>query len=197
MVKGNYDDRFYICALHNKSYNSYYKNCKKDLCSGCEIEHKCHQIISYETIVSNTNKIKEEKSIFYNKKELLKNDIKDIIDKLNNLIISIDGLFGIYEDIINNYELKKQNYYLLQNINEINKFKNTFVQDINKIIVEKNIFKKTNNMIDLYNKINLPNNVYYKIVDLPSIDIVETSNNEIEIEKPFYLNEEKFQIIQQ
>ena len=135
------------------------------------------------------SKIKEEKKDFYGRKELLKNDVGSIIDKLNSLINSIDGYFGIYEDLINSYELKKQNYYLLQNINEINKFKNSFLQDINKIIDEKNIINKIYNLIDLYNKINLPNNVYYKIEDYPSKDIIETPNNETEIEKPFYLND--------
>ena len=86
---------------------------------------------------------------------MFKNEVKDIINKLNNLIYTIDKYFGIYEDIINSYENKKRNYYLLQNIHDMSIFNNIIIQDINMIVNEKNIFKKMNNMIEIYNKINI------------------------------------------
>ena len=100
----------------------------------------------------NIKKIKEEKEEFFNKKEALKKDIKEIINKLNNLIYIIDDYFGIYEDIIQSYGNKKRNYFLLQNIHDFNKFNIDFIQDINKIIEEKNIFNKIKNVIDINNK---------------------------------------------
>ena len=86
---------------------------------------------------------------------MFKNEVKDKINKLNNLIYTIDKYFGIYEDIINSYENKKRIYYLLQNIHDMSIFNNNIIQDINMIVNEKNIFKKMNNMIEIYNKINI------------------------------------------
>ena len=68
-------------------------------------------------------------------------------------------------------------------------FKSSFISDINEIIDEKNIFDKVNNILDLYNKINLSDDIYFKAenfnnknydinnIDIPNIeDIKETSD---------------------
>ena len=125
------------------------------------MNHKEYKIASYGGMLPDMVKIKEDENTFYKRKEAFKNDIKDIINKLNNLINSIDDYYGVFEDIIKSYGNEKRNYFLLQNINEINNFKNTFLQDINKIIDEDNIFNKINNMINLYHKIILPNDDSY------------------------------------
>ena len=165
----NYHEKYFICDLHFESYNSYCLTCKKDLCSYCEFEHKEHMIISYEKMIPYNPKEKEDIDIFFGKKESLKNDIKDIINKLVNLIDSIDNCYDIYKDIINsNSENYRRNYLLLQNINELNKFKNFFISDINKIIEEKDIFNKTNYIMDLYNKIELLNDNYFKTEKITS-----------------------------
>ena len=124
------------------------------------MNHKEHKIASYGRMLPDMMKIKEDANTFYEKKEAFKNDIKDIINKLNNLINSIDDYYGVYEDIIKCYGNEKRNYFLLQNINEINNFKNTLLQDFNKID-ENNIFIKISNMIDLYHKIFLSNDASY------------------------------------
>ena len=159
----NYQAKYFICYLHFEPYNSYCSNCKKDLCKNCENEHKWHKIIPYEEVILNASKEKGEDNIFFDKKEALKKDIKDIINKLFNLISSIDNCFDIYEDITkNNIEKNRQNYFLLHNLIELKKLKNVFISDMNKIIDEKNLFNKVNYMIDLYNKMNLSNDIYYK-----------------------------------
>ena len=164
----DYDERFFICNLHCESYISYCQNCKRDLCTICENEHNEHKIISYGSIFPNIKKIKDETSNFNDKKEIFKNDIKNIIEKLNNLIYTIDNYWGIYEDIINSYGNKKRNYFLLQNINDMIKFNNDFIKDIDKTINEKNISIKINNMINIYNQM--------KITDL---DIIKKYAEEI------------------
>ena len=148
----DYDDKFFTCDSHYEPFNSYCTDCKRDTCTTCEMEHAGHKIITYGSILPNIKKIKEEKEEFFNKKEALKKDIKEIINKLNNLIYIIDDYFGIYEDIIQSYGNKKRNYFLLQNIHDFNKFNIDFIQDINNIIEEKNIFNKIKNVIDIYNK---------------------------------------------
>ena len=99
-------------------------------------EHNEHKIISYGSIFPNIKKIKDETSNYNNKKEAFKNDIKNIIEKLNNLIYTIDNYWAIYEDI-NSYGNKKRNYFLLKNINDMIKFNNDIIKDIDKTINEK------------------------------------------------------------
>ena len=174
----NYQEKFFICNLHYEPFNSYCLTCNKDLCSYCEFEHSEHKIIYYEEIISQTPKENENINIFIEKKECLKKDINDIINKLVNLICTIDNCFDIYKDIINsNSENSKKNYFLLQNINEINKFKNYFISDINKIIEEKNVFHKNNYIMDLYNKINLSNDIYYKTEKFLNTNKISNINN--------------------
>ena len=134
------DKKFFICQLHYEIYTSYCFDCKKDICLLCEMNHKGHKFDSFGGMLPDMMKIKVDENTFYSKKEALKNDIRDIINKLYNLINSIDDYFKVYEDIINSYGNGKRNYFLLQNINEINNFKNNFLQDIDKIVNENNIF---------------------------------------------------------
>ena len=49
----------------------------------------------------------------------------------------------------------KINYFLLQNINDMIKFNNDIIKDIDKTINEKNISMKINNMINIYNQMNI------------------------------------------
>ena len=177
----NYHDKIFFCDLHYEPFNSYCLTCNKDLCSYCEFEHSVHKIISYEGIISQIPK-EDENNIFIEKIECLKDNIKEIINKLVNLICSIDNCFDIYKDIINsNSENSKKNYFLLQNVNEINEFKNCFISDINKIIEEKNVFHKINYMMDLYNKFNLSNDIYYKTEKILNTNTISNINNINEI----------------
>ena len=160
----NYQEKYFICDLHFEPYNAYCLKCKKDLCPQCKSEHKEHNIIFYEKMISEISKEQNGMNIFYEKKERLKNDIKNLINKFESLINSIDNYFDIYENIIinNNNGNNYQNYYLLQNIKDLNNFKDSFISDINEIIDENNIFDKATNILELYNRINLPDDIYYK-----------------------------------
>ena len=159
----NYEEKTFICDLHFEPYNSYCSSCQKDLCLNCVFEHKNHEIISYVEMISNIPN-KDEREKLFEKKEHIKKDINKIINKLNNLINSIDNCFDIFKNIIyiNQNGKNGLNYFLLQNQNEINAFKDSFIYDINKIIGERNILNKFNNIIELYNKMNLANDFYNK-----------------------------------
>ena len=147
------DDNIFTCHLHNDLYFSFCKKCQKDICLTCESEHNGHKIIGYGSIIPDIKKMKKEANIFNQKKEKLKNDINSIINKLNNLAFLIDNYFKIYEDIINSYENKRRNYFLLQNIKNMKNINDNILQDINKIINEINIYSKFNYMINIYNNI--------------------------------------------
>ena len=47
----NYDKRNLFCEIHFEPYNSYCKNCKKNLCIKCEKEHNNHEKIYYGNIL--------------------------------------------------------------------------------------------------------------------------------------------------
>ena len=84
---------------------------------------------------------------------------------------------------INNcYNNKKRNYSLLQNINDIIKYNINIIQDINNIINEKNINNKFNQIIDIYNKINLNKNI--------NIDSINSKYNKKEKENENNLKDE-------
>ena len=153
----DYDDKFFTCDLHYESYYSYCEDCKKDLCVSCESEHGGHKILTYGSLLPNIKKLKEENNNFNTKIEAFKNDIKDIINKLNDLMYSIDNYYSIYLSIINSYGNKKRNYFLLQNINDINKFNKEIIENIDKITNNKNISTKFNDIFDIYQKMNTQN----------------------------------------
>jgi hypothetical protein len=59
----------------------------------------------------------------------------------------------IYSNIILNYEIKKRNYIILQNIKDINKFNNDFTDDLKKIINNDGNNDIINNRImEIYNQ---------------------------------------------
>lgn len=154
----DYDEKLFTCESHNEPYNLYCDTCKKDLCMTCQMEQKEHEIISYGTILPDVSKIKEETKNFCDKKEKLKNEIKEIIQKLNNLVNILDKYYGIYIDIINSYDKKKRNHSLLQNIDNITKNTNEIIEDINQIINKENINEKLKDMFNIYDKMTILNN---------------------------------------
>ena len=89
----DYDERFFTCDLHYELYNSYCTDCNTDICVICENQHNGHKIISYGSIFPDIKKIKEKVNDFISKKEAFKNDIKNIINKLNILMDTIDKYF--------------------------------------------------------------------------------------------------------
>ena len=120
----DYDNKNYICEIHNDSYNSYCEICKMNMCMLCESEHNVdHKKILYSNIIKNIrnkNKIKEDVENLKKNIEKFNNDIKSIIYILNNIINNMNIFYQINYDIINNFEIKKKNYEILKNVNEIN-----------------------------------------------------------------------------
>jgi len=52
----NYDDKNYICNIHNSNYNFYCEDCKKDICNQCVKDHNNHKTL----ILANLMPSKEE-----------------------------------------------------------------------------------------------------------------------------------------
>ena len=153
----DYEQKDFICDLHYEVYNSYCKDCLKNICIICENEHLDHNIISFGRIMPNIKAINDEINSQRKKISQFINEIEEIINKLNNLIDNIEIYYKIYDNIINNYEIKNRNFSILQNIIDISNYNNNFYKTINKIIDEKNIVNKFSYLIDIYDKMNLKN----------------------------------------
>ena len=55
----DYDDKNFICEIHNEKYSSYCNSCKNNICLFCKRQHKEHNLINFENILPDIN---EEKS---------------------------------------------------------------------------------------------------------------------------------------
>ena len=152
----DYNQKNYICNIHNDSYISYCEKCKINLCMFCEKNHdNNHKKIEYKNIIESKNEIKKEINNFKNKIYIFINNIKEIIEKLNNVIKNITIYYKINCDIINNYDIKKKNYEIIKNVNEIKN--NIKLKNIDDIINETDIKIKFEKIINIYNKMNSQN----------------------------------------
>ena len=82
----NYEQKYYICEKHNRSFSSFCNNCKKDICILCETEHHNHEIISYTKIIQKTDLLN---NIYYQK---IKKPIDAFNDKITLLVDKLDNI---------------------------------------------------------------------------------------------------------
>ena len=127
----NYDEKNYLCEEHNQYYMAYCENCKQNMCLFCEQNHFNHNIIHFGKLIPNKGKLNSYLETLKEKNIQIKNDIKQIIMKLNNVIENFDIYYNINENLILNYNQKKFNYEILYNINNIDK--NNIINDMNII----------------------------------------------------------------
>ena len=148
----NYEEKDYICPLHNDLFFKYCQDCKQNLCMQCDKMHKDHQLEDFEKMISNVDnkrnvldKLKEEIDVF--------NDhCKKIINGLNQLIKNLETYYQILNNIFNNFNPKNKNYQILQNINQINISNNNIYKEIQEINQNKNNFDKTNKIFNIFYK---------------------------------------------
>ena len=96
-----YDDKNYICEIHNENIIKYCVECNKNICFSCE-EHENHNTIYLGDIKPN---IDEKKRILNDMKkhiDEINNTIKDIINKLNIFIKYINKYYEINNNILEN-----------------------------------------------------------------------------------------------
>ena len=102
------------CEKHNgEDYTLYCHDCHKNICIKCnsEEEHKTHKKELLEDIEPSREEIKNAKK----KREDLvkaKNEIQKQLDNMNNIIF-------LYDNIINTFQEHKNNYYHIENLNEL------------------------------------------------------------------------------
>ena len=162
----NYDDKNYRCVGHNKIFNSYCKECEKNLCLYCEQEHneKKHKIINYINILPKINNVNNDIKILKDKIDKFKTIINDIIIKLKKVEENIEYFYDINKEIINSLNNNNINYEILYNYNKIKDV--DIINDINKII---------NNELDNHNIINILD-IYTKMTNKYNDEIIINYN---------------------
>ena len=102
-----YDQRNYICQIHNEHLIKYCIQCKKNICFSCE-GHKQHEVEDLGNLIPN---IEEKKKILLEFRiniDEINKIIKKIIDKLNGFISYINKFYEINKNILERYDVKKK-----------------------------------------------------------------------------------------
>ena len=86
-----YDQKNYICQLHNEPFIKYCSECKRNICFSCQ-EHNNHKSIFLGDLMPDID----------GKKKVLK-DMKEIIDQINEMIRELIAQLNGFSEIINIY----------------------------------------------------------------------------------------------
>ena len=81
-----YGSLYYICNKHSETYFKYCEDCKVYLCLSCESEHENHNLTSYSEILSNIKDFKNEKNNLRKMINIFKDNLKEMIKKMNKII---------------------------------------------------------------------------------------------------------------
>ena len=149
----NYDDKNYKCEKHNENFIEYCENCNQNMCFLCRDDHHNHKIINLEIIKKDTILIElenTEKTI-----NEIKSFVEDLENKLNNVIKNLENFYTISKNFVDNYKVENRNYYILHNLNEIRNYNTFLLKELKDICNEKSFSKKFNQIMDIYNKINI------------------------------------------
>ena len=153
----NYDDKNYICKNHNDIFIKYCKECKENMCLFCEKDHKNHNLFNFSNTIINKNELLKECNNLRNIIDKLKNSSEQIKYILNKVLNKMEIYYNINKDIITNYDNKKRNYYIINNLNKIRDTNKFIINYINNIIKETDINKKFNNLMIIYDNKNIEN----------------------------------------
>ena len=184
----NYENKNYICNLHNDFFNSYCNTCKLNLCMFCENLHNNHELIYFGRILPNIDNLKEKMNKLRNKIDTFNNNINNLIKKINKIskeaLDNLERYYTIYNNFINNVDFKKRKNY--ESINNIKEFTSNdkIIIDIDKIINDSNINCKIMNIINLNNEFLVKENNNQIINDFEPIifeNKLQTQNNLIKI----------------
>ena len=177
----DYEEKNYICERHNDTFVKYCTKCEQNICMECEIEHKNHNLTYFGELMPNKDKLLKEIAQFRIKIDEFNKNVNDIIKILNNTMDNIEIYYNLCNDILNNFEIKKKNYYILQNIKEIFNYIEIIKKDLNKINNENNLNNKIKNIINISNAMTQKQN--NNIINLENNNqIINNEENPINIE---------------
>ena len=132
-----YNEKNYICQIHNEAFFKYCIQCHEHICFSCE-EHNNHESIFLIDLKPN---IAEKEKILNEMKKcvyLINGKINEIIEKLNSFKETINKFYEINNNILKSYNPNKFNFHILKNLHEIN--------NKNKIFKLLTIINKSDNL---------------------------------------------------
>ena len=149
------------CEKHNgEDYTLYCHDCHKNICIKCnsEEEHKTHKKELLEDIEPSREEIKNAKK---KRDDLVnaKNEIQKQLDNMNNIIF-------LYDNIINTFQEHKNNYYHIENINEL-------LEIIKLRDKDKEIEEYKRQIEDLLSRDDLQNNYLSKLNSKYNTELTE------------------------
>ena len=162
-------DNNYICSMHNESYSKYCLDCKINSCIQCSNSHKDHNNVYFGDIMPNIDEIKNKLKELRISIDLFKQNINDIIKKLNNIVDNFEIYYTLNESLVKNYNNKNRNYEFLKNINEINN-SNDIIRALNDINNDKDIINKLYKVFDVYHLMNNEEEIKNEIIINNKID---------------------------
>lgn len=74
---------------------------------------------------------------------------------LDNAIINLENYYEINENLLNDFDKKKKNYYLFVNINELGKNNNLIINDMKNILKNDGFTELINDSINIMNKMDI------------------------------------------
>ena len=165
----NIEEIKYLCKKHGQLFNKYCRECEENICELCEKDHSEHYIDTYKDIFpdiddayQNLNKLKKSISIF-------KNNLKDIIKKLNKVVENMEIFYQINEAIINSYSKDYTYYEKIQTIIDINNNINKELENIDDCEYGYNV----NKILYLYNDMedkNEETEINYEFINIDDSD---------------------------
>ena len=156
-----YNQKNYICQLHNESLIKYCKDCKKNICFSCQ-EHNNHQTVFFGDLIPDINEKKRVLADFRAWIDEINSNIKEIIKEitkqLNGFSEIINKYYEINKNILDNFNVKNRNFQVLENIKEIS-INNIIFSKLKNIKDNKDLKSKIYDIIDLYGKITENDNI--------------------------------------
>ena len=147
-----YEQRNFLCQIHNEPLIKYCIKCRKNICFACE-GHENHESEHLEKLKPN---IEEKKKILNELKiniDEINKIIEQVIEQLNGFMSYINKFYKINNNILENYDVKKRNFQVLKNLNEIDN-NNEIIKTIKDINNNNNIKNKISDILNLYNDMN-------------------------------------------
>ena len=159
-----YQDKDYFCFEHNNIYSAYCQKCKKNICDKCEEIHNNHQIDLYKNILLKDNIIQNIKNMneeLISKVQRFNHELNELINLLNNISTNIQNDLKIFlqisNKVINDYNLERKNYQIIQNMKVINNTINDspILKDIDSFLADSNSNIRIKCLLDMYNTMYL------------------------------------------
>ena len=159
-----YQDKDYFCFEHNNIYSAYCQKCKKNICEKCEEIHNNHQIDLYKNILLKDNIIQNIKNMneeLISKVQRFNHELNELINLLNNISTNIQNDLKIFlqisNKVINDYNLERKNYQIIQNMKVINNTINDspILKDIDSFLADSNSNIRIKCLLDMYNTMYL------------------------------------------